>query len=120
MAGSINGTISGTPAYLVPRVFYENTIQNVGVSPVAVSIWHFGMQGGLLIFFIFSFLNLVLINNFLFDSNIFMIIVALNFINMPSMLGVFTSPDFILKNFVVLFFIMFVKQIISINKVRLN
>lgn len=120
VAGSINGTISGTPAYLVPRVFYENTIQNVGVSPVAVSIWHFGMQGGLLIFFIFSFLNLVLINNFLFDSNIFMKIVALNFINMPSMLGVFTSPDFILKNFVVLFFIMFVKQIISINKVRLN
>lgn len=98
VAGSIDGTIYGTPARLVPQLQQASDSKNVGVSPYAISIWHFGwlFGGGLLI--VSGILNLLLLQYFLSRSGVPYKILAVYVIKIPTFVGVFNSPDVLLKN----------------------
>lgn len=114
VAGSMNDTIYGTPARLVPQLYdqYSDSM-NVGVSPVAVSVWELGWFFGALAALIFGVANILIIN-FIFHTNSnFHKILAISIIGMPTFTGVFTSPDAILKNIVMLAIIISVSNFLQ-------
>jgi hypothetical protein len=105
ISGSIDNTYFGTPARLV--VQYDNPDDlagNVGVAPLAVTIWQFGWIIGPLSLFIFTTFNLFFLN-FLMNSNRPIInAIGTYFLPLPGFIGIFSSPDVYLKNTVYLIF----------------
>ena len=107
IAGSINDSYFGTPARLVPALNnYRESVSNVGVSPLAISVWHWGWVLGTLVFWISSALNIFVIDFLLNKKSMWCCVFAVYAISIPSFLGVFPSPDVFVKHcslFVVIF-----------------
>jgi hypothetical protein len=98
VAGSIDGTIYGTPPRLVPQLETESYSSNVGVSPYAVSVWHFGCLLGGAILIVGGVFNILLLQYLFSRNNIVYKIFAVYLIKVSSFVGIFNSPDVLLKN----------------------
>lgn len=107
VAGSVDGTIYGTPARLVPRlysVFQNSETMNVGVSPFAISVWQFGWLFGGVILVISGAFYLLLLQLLLTRNRAIYKMLAIYFIGIPTFMGVYNSPDILLKNAVMIAF----------------
>jgi hypothetical protein len=119
--GSINRTYSGTPARLVPAIEDSgNTVQNVGVSPLAISIWHFGYVIGYLIFIFSNIINLILFHFLTSSRSLFLNALALFMIPIPGFYNIIQSPDVIVKHLVLMIFMWFIYQSLSIIFVKVK
>lgn len=98
VAGSVDGTIYGTPPRLVPKLHMASEYMNVGVSPYAISVWHFGWVLGAGLLIIVGVFYLLLLQNLLIKRGIMYKVIAIYAINIPTFLGVFNSPDALIKN----------------------
>jgi hypothetical protein len=99
VAGSIDGSYAGIPARLVPTLFNPNdTINNVGVSPLAISIWEWGWSLGVLVFLFACVANLYLINWLVTNRMQALQLLGFYAAAFPTLIGVFPSPDTALKN----------------------
>ncbi len=93
--GSIDGSMLGTPAYLVPQLIgFRGGTQNVGVSPVSIAVWQLGAIG-LGVFVLFNWLNLFIINTLLSTRFILIRTMGIYLLGLPSLVLI-TSPDQIL------------------------
>ena len=98
VSGSIYSDRSGVPSRLVPALINpRDTINNVGVSPLAISVWQWGWITGLIVFTATSILNLKIIQICIESQYLIMRILAITLIPLPGFL-VFPSPDVVLKN----------------------
>lgn len=114
IAGSIDDTYFGTPARLVPAlVNSEDTINNVGVSPLAISIWHWGWVGGIVAFVVGGFVTLRL-SSFLLNGPLPLRLLAFYLIPVPGFLHVMPSPDVALKNVMFAGFMVIVLKIFGV------
>ena len=114
ISGSIDNTYFGTPPRLV--VQYDNPHDlagNVGVSPLAVTIWQFGWIIGPLSLFIFTTLNLFFLNYLMNSNRPVMNAIGAYFLPLPGFVGIFSSPDVYLKN--AIYFIIFIIIIFFYN-----
>jgi len=105
VAGSVDGSYAGMPSRLVPALVNESdTINNVGVSPLAICIWHWGWIGGMSAFLISGIVNLRLLG-YLFRSNYLVLrLLGLWFVPVPGFLHVIPSSDVALKHFTLVAF----------------
>ena len=119
ISGSINNTYFGTPARLVPLIDNPNDLtSNVGVSPLAISIWQFGWFLGPLLLLLFTFLNIFFLNNLLNSESLAMNLIAAYLLPLPGFIGVFSSPDLYLKNLVYFFVFYLIIKLYKISKHR--
>lgn len=102
VSGSIDGTIYGTPARLVPQLYMNSLFMNVGVSPFSISVWHFGWLFGAIVLVIAGTLNLLLLQHLLTRRSALYKIIAIYTIQIPTFMGLFNSPDALVKNDVVI------------------
>ena len=101
IAGSIDDTYFGTPARLVPTLLNAGeTVSNVGVSPLAISVWHWGWLIGPIIIFITALLEFYLLNFLLNSSSLILNSLGVFFIPIPGFVNIFQSPDVVIKNIV--------------------
>jgi hypothetical protein len=98
VASSVDGTIYGTPSRLVPQLFMDSKSKNVGVSPLAISVWQFDWFFGGGVLLIAGILNFLLLQYLLTRNNFAYKIIAIYTIKIPTFNGVFHSPDVLLKN----------------------
>lgn len=99
IAGSVDDTYFGTPARLVPALDNPNdTINNRGVSPLAISIWHWGWIGGMFAFLLGGLITLRLLNYLLNSNLLFFKTMGIFLIPIPIFINVFPSPDVALKH----------------------
>lgn len=100
MAGSIDGTLYGTPARLVPQLFTDSDTYNVGVSPYAIAVWQWGWLGGAMVLLVVGAANLVILERLLGQGSLIVRILALSAVGAPTFMGVYNSPDALLKSLV--------------------
>jgi hypothetical protein len=98
VAGSVDGTIYGTPSRLVPQLFGSSESMNVGVSPLAVSAWQFGPLAGSLALWLAGTTNLVLLQYLISRRGWIPRVLAVHAVGIPTFAGIFSSPDALLKN----------------------
>lgn len=125
MAGSIDGTLYGTPARLVPRLYSEvSDASNVGVSPLAISVWQWGWFFGSILLLLSGILNLYILNYFLSGNNFIHHLLAIYTVSIPTFVGIFSSPDVFLKNLVFLYVAIvamtLAKRILRVTSSRLD
>ncbi len=99
--GSINSSYLGTPQRLVPNRIgsYSSQAVNVGVSPVAISVWQNGYVAGIILFLVFNIIALLFLN-FMFRSTSKIIqAIAFSTLNLPSAAYFVTSPDNIILTY---------------------
>ena len=109
IAGSISDSRAGTPSRLVPNLSNPyDTVNNVGVSPLAVSVWHWGWITGSIMFGACGYLSLLLFRKLLGSRSMLLRSVAISLIPIPGFINVFPSPDVFVKNAVtfVVFYIL--------------
>ena len=113
IAGSINDTYFGTPARLVPALVNpRDTIRNVGVSPLAVSVWHWGWIGGIVAFVVGCFVTLRLLA-FMLNGTLLLRLLAFSLIPIPGFFHVVPSPDVALKNIMFVGFVVVLLKILA-------
>jgi hypothetical protein len=94
--GSIDGTYLGHPSRLVPILYGANSDSlNVGVSPAAIAIWHFGILG-VLAMVLCACLYLFVVNSLLLGPSVITIGLAFFLIGLPAFVTIFASPDVLL------------------------
>src|SRR5262249_25666879 len=82
----------------VPQLYTESYSSNVGVSPYAVSVWHFGWLLGGAILIVGGVFNILLLQYFFSRNEIIYKIFAVFLIKVSSFVGIFNSPDALLRN----------------------
>lgn len=98
IAGSINDSYFGVAGRLVPLSRNaRDTIQNVGISPLAAAIWHWGWIAGPIVFWVSSVLNFFLVDMLLRAKNIAFNVLGIYIMEVPTFLGVFPSPEVFVK-----------------------
>ena len=116
VAGSVDGTISGTPSRLVPKSYlHASDSKNVGVSPLAISIWQMDWVFGSILILFSGIINLHILNYLLSRNKVIYKLLAVYTINISTFVGIFPSPDVVLKNLV---FLCFVIGAINLANVR--
>ena len=101
ISGSIDNTYYGIPARLVPALINANdTINNVGVSPLAISIWHWGWLAGPIIIWLTGLLNINLLNYLLNKNTLLLKSLGIYIIPIPGFINIFQSPDVVIKHVV--------------------
>ncbi|MCP5410267.1 MAG: hypothetical protein H6963_13385 [Chromatiaceae bacterium] len=101
VAGSIDGTIWGTPARRVPElVNIDSLYYNVGVSPLHITMWQFG-YGGIPIFISALVSFLLFVNRLLISRNFYRKVLGVMLLGLPSLATLVASPNELLKNVVV-------------------
>jgi hypothetical protein len=114
MSGSIDNTYFGTPARLVPLLQNENdTVNNVGVSSLAISVWHWGWSLGILLLSIFSIINFYLLNYLFNNKNLLMNLLGCSIVPIPGFVNVFSSPDLVLKHLTLSIFLLILVKIFT-------
>lgn len=116
VAGSIDGTIWGTPARLAANARFISETYNVGVSPLAVTVWHFGWLMAPFILILFGAVNLIILQRVLKKKKLLYSVLGIGIINIPTLSGIFNSPDAILKNIVLIGMCIFFIKIFYIFK----
>lgn len=119
--GSITEGREGTPSRLVPSsINPDDTINNVGVSPLAVSIWHWGWLLGSFIFAFAGYINLHFIDMALTSGSVFIRALTISLIPVPGFINIFPSPDVALKNIVTILIFYLVVGFINNGKKSLH
>jgi len=96
--GSFDGTIRGYPTRVVAvQMGMSEEAGNVNVSPTAITIWHFGYLG-ILIMILCNVLHLYLVNSLLLAPSVFFKSLAFFLIGMPALLTLYAPPDILLMN----------------------
>ena len=96
--GSIDGTLQGTPPRLVAvNIGMDPLSGNVGVSPAAISLWHFGWLG-LIPLVVLNVFQWRMINSFLMTPSLVTRTLAFYIIAIPSFAVLYTSGDVVLMN----------------------
>lgn len=94
--GSVDGTYLGHPSRLVPIIYGANSESlNVGVSPAAIAIWHFGILG-LVAMVLCAGLYLFTLNSLLSAPSAVTVGLALALMGPPAFATLFASPDVLL------------------------
>ncbi len=107
VAGSTDGTYAGTPGRIVPRLQGRiSDALNAGVSPVHIAIWHSGYILGFVSFVVATAAYLILLNQLLASDARFTRVIAVYMLAIPTFAGIFTSPDAVLRNCVMLFWLL--------------
>jgi len=97
--GSITDDNFGLPSRLVPRLNNPNdSINNVGVSHLAVSIWHWGWILGPIAFVLSGLISLWLLRIVFTSESVGLRVVGINLVPIPGFLYVFPSPDILIKH----------------------
>lgn len=100
--GSYDGTYSGHPTRLVPAlVYYDSPSYNVGILPGHIAVWHMGYIG-LVIASVVLAAYFFFLNGYFGSASVWRVILAFQALSMPSFHTVFTSPDVVLRNMVVI------------------
>jgi hypothetical protein len=118
-AGTSDGTIFTHPSRLVPRsVGVDSDSLNIGVSPLHISLWHFGILG-------FPVFVLALLANFKFldwlltSKSFLNNALGLYTISIPTFAVVFPAPDVVLKNIIlVCLFLAFLAMLRLLNPAK--
>jgi hypothetical protein len=96
--GSYDGTIRGYPTRIVAvQMGMREEAGNVNVSPAAITIWHFGYLGLLLMIFC-NALHLYFINSLLLAPSVLFKSLAFFLVGLPAMLTIYAPPDILLMN----------------------
>lgn len=96
--GSADGTSLGHPSRLVAeRIGMDAASGNVNVSPAAISIWQLGYPGLAILILVNAF-HLQLINSLLLSQSPLLKSLALFLVGIPTLITVFTSPDYLIMN----------------------
>ncbi len=113
IAGSINDTVFGTPARLVPAlVNSEDTINNVGVSPLAISVWHWGWLGGVVTFVVGGYVTLWL-SAYMLNGPLLLRLLAFYLIPIPGFVYLMPSPDVALRNVMLVGFVVLALKLLG-------
>ncbi len=102
VAGSIDGTYAGHPSRVVPKTMHASLKSaNVGVAPAHIAIWHFG-YAGVLLFVGAAYGYLRLADRLLQAPSAYERVLGVYTLTIPSFAGVFSAPDVVLKNGVII------------------
>ena len=105
IAGTSDGTIYTHPSRIVTRSLgIQSDAMNVPSSPLSITFWHFGYYG-FVVFILFSFLHLKYLNYLINSPSFIYKAIGLSSLNLPGFTGVFSAPDVIVKDCVMLFVI---------------
>jgi hypothetical protein len=114
--GSADGTYYEVPQRLIPTIlnYTSSDVLNVGVSPVAISIWETGYVGGILLFIFFNIPALLFLGSLFKSSSKLVQAIAFSTLNLPSMAYFMSSPDHIILTYQRLILFYLVVVIISL------
>ena len=97
VAGSKDGSIYGHPSRIVSKLAgFESDSLNEGVSPVHITIWHFGYIG-IIVFIVTVYFYIKFIDNNLNSSHFYQQVLGVSMISIPTMHTLIQSPDAMLK-----------------------
>jgi hypothetical protein len=107
IAGTSDGTIYTHPSRIVTRSLgVQSDAMNVPSSPLSITFWHFGYFG-FIVFVLFSYAHLKYLDYLINSPSFIYKAIGLSSLNLPGFTGVFSAPDVIVKDCVMIFVIVF-------------
>ena len=105
IAGTSDGTIYTHPSRIVTRnLGVQSDAMNVPSSPLSITFWHFGYLG-FIVFVLFSFGHLKYLDYLINSPSFIYKAIGLSSLNLPGFTGVFSAPDVIVKDCMMIFVI---------------